>query len=301
MDNKVNSEAVSKKFNEKAARAAYNDLRVLAAEEVLQLTHSEFCKPLKLTVSKSEKKGKKQITVTGDKVGTLATLQLEGKKWVALEGSKMTPEEYETYTDPALVEEILSSDATGTYEEDAVIPDGLIPIAEAVEIYARHTEIHKLVKDYFNRDTAKISSSVSGIAELISSINNADQTRMLTALIDALDNRQNEPNVYLESTYKDFLMANPFGTDKIVHALYVDYWTISDEEWRLLESPRSKATNKNRVPLREIILKKGHRYTEAVRKIADKAVITGTIYPIITLKAAKIRLDILFRPMFLSD
>lgn len=299
MDNKATLEG--KKFNEKVARAAYNDLRVLAAEEVLQLVHSGFCKPLKLTVRKGEKKGKKLVTVIGDKVGTLATLQLEGKKWVALEGSKMTPEEFETYTDPALVEEIMSNDTTKTYEEDALAPDGLIPIAEAVEIYSRNTEIHGLVKDYLSRKAAKITSSVSGVAGLISSIGNADQTRMLTALIDALDNRQNEPNVYMESTYTDFLTANPFGADKIVHALYVDYWTISDEEWRLLELPRSKTTFRDRIPLRDIILKKGNRYTEAVRKIAGKAMITGTIYPIITIKAAKIRLDILFRPMFFSD
>ena len=301
MDNKAISKAINKKFNEKTARAAYSDLKVLAAEEILQLTRSEFCKPLKLTVCESEKDGKKRVTVTGDKVGTLATLQFEGKKWIALEGSKMTLEEFETYTDPELVAEIMSNDATGAYGEDAVMPDGLVPIVEAVEIYSRDTDVHKLVKDYMTNSIGKISSSVSGIAELISSIDNVDQTRMLTALIDALDNRQNEPNTYLESTYKDFLKANPFGADKIVHALCVDYWTISDEEWRLLESPKSKVTNKGRTPLREIILKKGARYTEAVRKIAGKAVITGTIYPTITLKVAKIRLDILFRPMFFAD
>lgn len=294
-DNKAVATATNK-FDEGIARAAYRDLKVLVAEEILQLTKSQFCKPLKLIVKTSEK----EKVVIGDKVGVLATFQLKGKKWIATEDSKMTYEEFETYTDPALVAEMMSSPATeAAYGEDALNPDGLVPIIEAVEIYSRGMDIHDLVKNYLRGKKTRITSDIQGVSRLIGIVDSVGQARMLTALIDALDNRQNEPKVYVEPTYKDLLINNPFGTDKIVHALCVSYWTIADEEWRLLEANKPKP--KKRTLLRDLIMEKGPRYTEAVRKIAGKAVITGTIYPVITLKVAKIRLDLVHRPMFYSD
>ena len=90
---------------------------------------------------------------------------------------------------------------------------------------------------------------------------------------------------------------NPFGTDKIVHALCVNYWTIVNEERCVLGT----SDDEPRAQLRDIILKMGPRYTEAVRKIAGKALLTGSMFPVITLKASKIRLDLLSRPMHFVD
>ena len=175
--------------------------------------------------------------------------------------------------------------------------DGLIPIEAAVEIYSRGTEIHSLVKENLSGKPTKITSTVKGVTGLINCVSNCDQVRMLTALIDALDNYQNEPKVYLYPTYKDFLTDNPFGTDKIVHALCVNYWTIVNEERCVLGT----SDDEPRAQLRDIILKMGPRYTEAVRKIAGKALLTGSMFPVITLKASKIRLDLLSRPMHFVD
>ena len=297
-DNKVilNNQSEEQRFNAGVASAAYNDLLTLATREILELIRTEYCKPLKLIVETS--KDGKTRTVLGDKVGVLATFQLKNKKWVISEDSKMTSEEFETYTDQLLVRELLDSPAAeSAYGEDALPPDGLIPIVEAVEIYSRGMEIHDLIVQFLGGKLPKITSNVREIAQVISIVNVPDQVRMLTALVDALDNLQNEPNVYVEPTYKDLLIRNPFGADKIVHALRLCYWTITDERYRLLGTPKTKS----KTTLRDLILEKGSRYTEAVRKIAGKAVITGTRYPVITLKAAKIRLDLVSRPMFYTD
>lgn len=299
-DNKVVSknqpEEQSQRFNAGVASAAYNDLLTLATKEILELIRTEYCKPLKLIVETS--KDGKTRTVLGDKVGVLATFQLKNKKWVISEDSKMTSEEFETYTDQLLVRELLDSPAAeSAYGDDALLPGGLIPIAEAVEIYSRGMEVHDLIMQFLEGKLPKITTDVREIAQVISIVNVPDQVRMLTALVDALDNLQNEPNVYVEPTYKDLLIRNPFGADKIVHALRLCYWTITDERYRLLGTPKTKS----KTTLRDLILEKGARYTEAVRKIAGKAVITGTRYPVITLKAAKIRLDLVSRPMFYTD
>lgn len=297
-DNKVilNNQSEEQRFNAGVASAAYNDLLTLATREILELIRTEYCKPLKLIVETS--KDGKTRTVLGDKVGVLATFQLKNKKWVISEDSKMTSEEFETYTDQLLVRELLVEPAAeSAYGEDALPPDGLIPIVEAVEIYSRGTEVHDLIMQFLEGKLPKITTNVREIAQVISIVNVPDQVRMLTALVDALDNLQNEPNVYVEPTYKDLLIRNPFGADKIVHALRLCYWTITDERHRLLGTPKTKS----KTTLRDLILEKGSRYTEAVRKIAGKAVITGTRYPVITLKAAKIRLDLVSRPMFYTD
>lgn len=290
------SEEQSQRFNAGVASAAYNDLLTLATKEILELIRTEYCKPLKLIV-KISKDGKTR-TVLGDKVGVLATFQLEDKKWAISEDSKMTSEEFKAYTDQLLVSELLDSPAAeSAYGEDVPPPDGLIPIVEAVEIYSRGMEIHDLIVQFLGGKLPEITSNVREIAQIISIVNVPDQARMLTALVDALDNLQNEPGVYVEPTYKDLLTRNPFGADKIVHALRLCYWIITDERCRLLGTPKTK----DKTALRDLILKESTRYTEAARKITGKAVITGTRYPVITLKAAKIRLDLISRPTFYAD
>ena len=296
MGNKVHD----KKF-EKAVQAAHADLRNLAAAEILQLTKTEFCKWLKLTETKG---GEGKRIITGEKVGILAIFEPETKtkttKWVAAPGSKLTFEEYERYADPKNVRASLEISANmAAYGEDATLPDGLIPIADAVEICLRDVgDAHRLVEKYFNGRLPKPTMKREDVNKLICEVDarfgNTGQTRMLSALADALDNKENEPAVGTTLTYRDFLMTNPFGADKLVHALRVSLWVIDHEEDVLLEKSYNSGS------LRELILKKGERYTEAVRKVAGKAVLAG-IHPVILLKVAKIRADLVNRPMFFSD
>ena len=295
MDNKATKqefERQAKQEFERQARLAFRDLRLLGTADVMQLVKmEEFCKPLKLTVSKTDEK----IIVIGDKVGVLATFELDDEEWVPTEESKLTYEEYETYTDPHIVATLMDSAAAqASYGQDAIYPDGLIPIEEAVEIYSRGTDVHGLIVSYLKNPYQSPTLGTEEVNDLLCRIDVPD-CRMLTALVDALDNYENAPSASAIPTYRDFLMSNPFGADKLVHALCLTVWTINHEEDMLLGQAKSRAS------LKELILRKGSRYTEAARKVAGKAFLSGAIYPVILLKVAKIRSDYLNRPTYLSD
>lgn len=287
MDNKV-----FKKYEEKI-NAAYTRLIYCATDEMLWpiKTGLELCKPLKLKVK--SRNGDKIIA--GDKVGVLATFRQKAKKWTATETSRLTLDEFEAFSDKRVIEMLLDAPAAqAAYGEDAQI-DGLIPITEAVEIVSRGSDVHDLVTGYIDGSLSKPSLTVKEVNDLISAIGNPDQTRMLLALASALDKVRNEPGVSSGLAYENYLIANPFGADKLVHSLCVDYWTIDHEKMVLVND-----SHVSRASLRELIVEKGDRYTEAIRKVVGKMVFAGVI-PWVSLEAMQIRKELISRPMFLRD
>ena len=56
----------------------------------------------------------------------------------------------------------------------------------------------------------------------------------------------------------------------------------------------------SRASLRELIVEKGVRYTEAIRKVVGKMVLAGVI-PWVSLEAMQIRWELISRPMFFRD
>ena len=287
MDNKVFKEY------EKEITKAYARLIYSATDEMLWpiKTGLELCKPLKLEVR--SRNGDKIIA--GDKVGVLATFRQKAKKWTAVEGSRLTLDEFEMFSDKKVIETLLDAPAAqAAYGEDALI-DGLIPISVAVEIVSRGMDVHEFVTGYLDGSLPKPALTVKEVNDLISAIGNPDQTRMLLALASALDKVRNAPGVSSSLTYENFLIANPFGADKLVHSLCVDYWTIDHEKMVLVND-----SHVSRASLRELIVEKGVRYTEAIRKVVGKMVLAGVI-PWVSLEAMQIRWELISRPMFFRD
>lgn len=290
---------------EREIRKAYEAAMVVATVEILSpvgisfdladyFDLSEFCKPLLVI----DKKSKTKIVVKGDKLGVLATFVWDPttEKWEPDEGSKLTWEEYETYTDDSVIEALMDTPvAQLAYGENATPPDGLIPITEAVEIASRGMEIHPYVVKYLNGELTVPNLDTKDIDELVNIIDNPNQNSILRVLATALDNIRNRPNASRKPAYPDFLMRHPFGTDKLIHALDVCYEVIKHEENSLLDP-----TYSNKQPLRDYILGQGERYTEAVRKVTGRTVLTGT-FPIISLMVDAIRKSIVYRRKFYTD
>lgn len=292
MDNKVD-------FKERINQA-FLALEYYATQEALKFVKlnsykkkGKLCKPLRLFVDKT---GSKTI-VRGDKCGVLATFVFDGDDCVAAtKSSKMTFEEYLTYTDDEVVETLMDQPAAqAAYGESAMPPDGLVPIENAIEICSRGTEIHDLIVKCLNGKLPRPKITTKEADALIAEIDNPDKTRMLRALSDALDSIRNSPDTEDETSYDDFLIDHSIGTDKIIHALCVSIWTISHDKEVILHGHQA-----NRASLRELIVRKGPRYTEAVGKIVRKMNLAG-VRPWVLLKVWEIRENLADRPMFYTD
>ena len=291
----MNDKAFIIKDHEKQIIAAYDRLMYSGANDTLWPIKKgpELCKPLGFSIKRD---GNGNTIAVADKMGTIGVFCQKAKKWTAVEGSKLTLDEFETFSDKGVVATLLDTPAAkSAYGEDAMLPDGLIPIAEAVEIVSRDMgSIHDLITGYLDGSLPKPLLTVKEVNKLISDIGDPDKTRMLQALAIALDKVRNSPGVNSSLTYENFLIEHPFGADKLLHALCVDYWVINHEQ-KVLTS-----TNALRSSLREKIVYEGVRYTEAIRKVVGKMVLAGFI-PWVSLEVMQIREELINRPMFFRD
>lgn len=280
MNDKVN------KKSEETKQAAYAMLRSIASGEPLQFLRTPLdkqgCKATGLYVRKFDtEEGQEAIEVTGDKLGWLATFVRKGKKWTPIKGSKLTYEEYETYTDPRVVEDLLEEPATNAaYGESALLPDGLIPIKHAVEIYSRGMgEVHRLITEYLSGKMPEYTLTRKDINKLICDIDDTFdgtvQPMMLTVLATYLGNRElGSDNTSKVPTNLNLLTERPLGADKLVHAVQVSIWVINHEEKILLDGKREA--------LKELMLNIGHRRMDAVDKVVGKAARTKVYTPILS-------------------
>lgn len=295
----MNNKAILREmFKSENVAQAYADIRSILAREVLSVTRDLCdigCKPTRITPNRDGD----TIFVIDDKGYVWAVYHLKGTEWAPTPGSKLTPDEFEKYTNSEHVAECLRAPAAkAAYGDDAMQPFGLIPVEDAVEIYSRGMgKVHQLVVDYYAGNLPEPVFSRKKVDELIYRIDtvcdDTSLTSMLTALAYALDNRENGLESEETGYYSDFLVENAFGADKLVHALEVGLLIVDHEEKVLL----GKET---RSSLRERLLAAGSRHTKAVRKVADKLVLIGR-RPFILLRTVGIRAGIVKRSTYITD
>ena len=256
---------------------SFQTLLSLAAAEVLQATRYDgVCRPTRLRYS--EKGGK--VTISADKVsGKLAEVEISKAGGYA-KVEDITPTSILTAKE---AEELIRAERS------------FLPIEKAVDVLSRNIpEVNELVKAYFTSKTSRVLTNVQEVANLLTEID-SPSTRMLTALVTALDDHNNKHAADLFVNYKSFLKETPIGAEKIVRALRLIV-TIAAKEHNDLMAKVDGAKFKGASLMKDALVNSKTDY-DAARKIVGKLGLTDAFYPVLTMKAAHVYSDVFMRPV----